>query len=113
MPHPTAEARIARLTVGEQLFVMLDLQNPVDPKAIAVRTADNVLIGYLPAYLATDLLRLQESCTYLHVLVERVNPPPAEVHHRLLCKVISCWPEGFRPFDADAFRPMAASSAAA
>lgn len=110
MVQPLVEERVARLQVGEQLFVMPDPQNLVDPNAIAVRTADNVMIGYLPAYLTTDLRLLQNDCKYLHVHVERVNPPPAEVHHRLLCKIVSCWPEGFRPFDTQEFQPVVATS---
>ena len=85
---------------------MLDTQNPVDPKAIAVRTADHVMLGYIPAYLTTDLRLLQNDCEYLHVYVERINPPPAEAHHRLLCKIVSCWPDGFLPFDTDEFQPI-------
>ena len=106
MPQPSTEERIGRLQQGEQLSVMPDPQNAVDPKAIAVRTDDNFMIGYIPAYLTTDLRLLQNDCKYLHVYVERVNPPPAEAHHRLLCKIVSCWPDGFRPFDTQEFQPI-------
>ncbi len=112
MAQPLVEERIARLRIGEPLIVMPDPQNPVDPNAIAVRTADNVMLGYIPAYLTTDLRLLQNDCKYLHVYAERVNPPPAEAHHRLLCKIVSCWPDGFRPFDTVEFQPIIASKTA-
>ena len=44
--------------------------------------------GYLPAYLTRDLWQLNNLCpTLSRVFVERVNLPPAGVHHRLLCRV--------------------------
>ena len=107
MPPPGTEERIARLQPGEKLFIMLDVQNPVDLKAITLRTEDNHLIGYLPAYLAEDARKLTAGCGTIDVQVERVNPPPAEVHHRLLVKVTACWPEDFRPFSGEKFQPLA------
>lgn len=110
MPRPITEERIARLVVGEKLFVMPDPQNPVDKHAIAVRTGDNVLLGYIPAYLTSDLRLLENECRELHVSVEQVNPPPAEAHHRLLCRVVSCWPDGFQPFQTPEFESLASSA---
>ena len=107
MLQPSTETRIAQLQRDEKLFMMGDLQNPVDPKAIALRTEDNHLIGYLPAYIAGDARKLAEGCGTVNVAVERVNGPPAEVHHRLLVKVNTCWPDGFRPFSDQAFHPLA------
>ena len=112
MPQPATEERIAKLESNEQLFPMLDVQNTVDPKAVSVRTADNWLIGYVPAYLTTDLQQLQENCCDFKLFVSRVNPPPAEEHHRLLCKVVSCWPQGFKPFDNPSFQPISVRNAA-
>ena len=37
--------------------------------------------------------------------VERVNPPPAGVHHRLLCRVEGCWPAGYIPFSTEDYQP--------
>jgi HIRAN domain len=105
MPQPATELRIQKLRPNEQLFMMPDPQNPVDPSAIAVRTDDNVMIGYLPAYLTSDTRVLQDQCLKLDIFVARVNPPPAEVHHRLLCRIVSCWPQGFQPFATPPFQP--------
>jgi len=106
---PSAESRILGLQPNEQLLVMWDVQNPVDPQAAALRTADNHLVGYMPAYLTRDVWKLNRECGTLDVFVERVNPPPAEVHHRLLCRVVACWPDRFRPFDDEVFQPMEAT----
>lgn len=107
MPQPGTEERIDQLRPGEMLFMMWDVQNTVDPKAITLRTADNYLIGYLPAYLAGDAWKLSDGCGSIQVQVERVNPPPAEVHHRLLVRVTTCWPENFRPYSDEMFQPIA------
>lgn len=107
MPQPSTEDRITRLQHNEKLFMMGDRQNAADPMAIALRTEDNHLIGYLPAYLTGDAWRLAEGCGDLTVAVERVNGPPAEIHHRLLVRISTCWPDGFRPFSDQKFLPLA------
>jgi hypothetical protein len=106
MPQPFVEQRIAQLERDEPLFLLWDTQNEVDPNAVAVRTRDFMMLGYLPAYLARDVRRLDDTCLECSVRVERVNPPPAGVHHRLLCRVEGCWPKGFIPYDADEFQPL-------
>lgn len=109
MPGPVVEERLARLQPGERLLMFDDWQNPVDGSAVGVRTEDSYMVGYLPAYLTADIRALRDKCGRVEVLVERFNPPPAEVHHRLLCKVVSCWPEGFEPFAGERFQPVPAS----
>ena len=106
MPQPFVEQRIARLERGEPLLLLWDAQNEVDPNAVAVRTRDFAMLGYLPAYLTRDVRRINAECFECSARVERVNPPPAGVHHRLLCRVEGCWPKGFAPYDADEFRPL-------
>jgi hypothetical protein len=90
MPQPWVEQRIARLQRDEKLFVMPDPQNVVDPACLAVRTDDYVTVGFLPAYLTADLWRLHNECPYFQLYVEKVNLPPVEIHHRLLCRVEAC-----------------------
>ena len=55
MPQPFVEERIARLKTNEPLLILWDAQNTFDPAALAVRTQDCVLLGYLPAYLNEDM----------------------------------------------------------
>ncbi len=106
---PATEERIAGLKQGEKLFMMWDVQNQVDLTAIALRTEDNFLVGYLPAYLTGDAWKLIPNCGKFDVQVERVNPPPAEVHHRLLIRVNACWPDQFEPFSDEKFLPLASA----
>lgn len=110
MPQPTVEDRIARLEPGDRLDVVPDLKNPVDPLAMGVWTADPMMIGYLPAYLARDAGHLHDRCSLFDVHVVRVNPPPSGVHERVLLKVTACWPEGFMPFSTPDFCPVPAKA---
>ncbi len=109
MPRPVTEERIAKLVPDEELLPKPDPLNPVDVNAISVWTNDDFKIGYLPSYLTTDLQVLQNERPTLRVYVSRVNPPPAEAHHRVLCRMVSSWPAGFRPFDSDGFQPLSKS----
>ncbi|MBK1643763.1 hypothetical protein CKO25_03625 [Thiocapsa imhoffii] len=44
---PSARERIGDLTPGEALFLLQDLQNPNDPSALLMRTADPLsILGY-------------------------------------------------------------------
>lgn len=93
--------RVARLGVGESLTALVD-----PDRSIALRTKDSYLVGYLPSYLLGDALRLADLCSYLEVSVEQVNPPPAPIQQRLLCRLRSCWPTGFVPFRDPVLLPI-------
>lgn len=100
--------RVATLREGESLKLMPDPQNNYDPNAVAVRTdADRTLIGYIPRYLAPDVLHLFYSCGsgYTEVLVERVNRD-APLQNRVLCRMRACWPDGFVPCSGEDFEPI-------
>src|SRR5271157_5444756 len=90
----------------EPLFLRWDAQNELDPTALAVRTRDYVLLGYLPACLSREMCELLSSLPPPQVFVVQVNPPPAGVHHRLLCRVDGCWPEGYIPFSTVDYQPI-------
>jgi len=107
-----AQQRIAALEPGEPLVLMFDNFNEYDPKAVAVRTHDvreRFLIGYVPRYLAREVRQLCASCDpdFIELAVERVNTG-APLQQRLLCRMNSCWPEGFRPCADETFQPIPA-----
>jgi len=96
---------------GELLFAMRDFQNPKDPDAVALRTAetfdkDLYVIGYCPRYLRSEILRLIDAGSLPKITVERVNRAPAPVQFRLLCKAVMKWPSGFQPFNEPDFQPL-------
>jgi hypothetical protein len=100
--------RISSLQDGEPLKMMLDLQNPHDPHAVALRTeVDRMQIGYVPRYLANDVWQLGGECDWdlIHFLVDRVNRD-APIQNRVLCRMRACWPDGFQPCSGQDFRPI-------
>ena len=113
----TSVERASRLSHGEPLLVMRDLQNPRDPDALALRTAeerDIYLVGYVPRYLRGDFLKLIQLDATPRIVAERVNPSPAPVQFRVLCRAVAPWPEGFKPFSGpeyDLLSPEAGAEA--
>jgi hypothetical protein len=102
--------RAKQLEPHEPLLAMQDFQNPKDPEAIALRTAERIpgdlhMIGYCPSYLRHDILALlRGGC--LKITVERVNPPPAPLQFRVLCKAVIEPPEGFELFAGPEYQPI-------
>lgn len=92
MPPESVE-RVLHLKQGEPLLAMKDVQNPKDPRAIALRTAelkdgDLRIVGYLPRYLCEDYVQISADGQFPSISVERVNEPPVPVQFRLLCKAV-------------------------
>jgi hypothetical protein len=108
MPE-VAKARVLALTEGEPLYPVLDLFNPTDSNAVALRTitGDRLMLGYVPRYLAQDVWKLIQGCEpeFINVFAHRVNPD-APLQQRLLCRMNACWPEGFQPCSGEAFQPI-------
>lgn len=100
---PGAEPAITELAAGERLFVAIDAQNPHSPYARLLRTQSVRLVGYLPDYLAHELDRLAVPSEPT-VTVERINPSPTPVHHRLLCRVQL--PPNCAPFRGADYSPI-------
>ncbi len=110
MPEAAVQ-RVNMLQPSEQLALMLDLQNPHDPHAVAVRPmADNdrLMLGYVPRYLARDIKEICHKCPpdFIQVEVERMNSG-APLQQRLLCRVNACWPNGFCPCSGSNYEVMA------
>lgn len=106
--------RAMLLQPGDLLLAMRDFQNPKDPDAVALRTAekfdkDLYIVGYCPRYLRSEILRLIDAGSLPKITVERVNRAPAPVQFRLLCKATTKWPSGFQPFDEPDFQPLASA----
>jgi hypothetical protein len=107
MPE-AARTRVLTLQPDEPLFPMLDVCNPVDPNAVALRDEnERVMLGYIPRYLAHDGWKLFQDCDpdYIKVFVHRVNKD-APLQQRLLCRMHACWPDGFEPCSGEEFQPI-------
>jgi len=99
---------IANLNSGAQLFLMLDVQNPQDSLAIALRTENPpVFVGYVPRYFVADFqFLLNTKKDSVKVVVERVNQD-APIQLRLLCKITAEWPEKFQSCSGELYQPLA------
>ncbi len=100
--------RVNDLREGERLFLNPDPQNEYDPDAVLIRTGDPIYsIGYCPRYLSPDfeLLLSMNNVDDVKLTVKRINPD-APLNLRLLCKIVTPWPDGFRACDRDEFQPL-------
>ena len=113
-----AVERSMRLEPQEDLLLMSDIQNPYDDNALAVRTAekeeqDMHILGYLPRYLAGELATLDDSdVSKSRVTVVRVNPPPAPIHFRILCRLTMQWSRHTPPFSGADYEPLSSGPTA-
>jgi len=104
--------RVQELAPGDPLRLMPDVQNEHDTNACMLRTAEREerpkhLMGYLPRYLARELAQLswgQMASTKAEVV--RVNPSPAPVQFRILCRLKMNWTSDRAPFDAAVYQPL-------
>lgn len=116
VPEESA-ARGEQLTPGEPLLLIHDLQNPHDPNALSLRTAENAprdlhLLGFCPRYLSEELLPLlREEPQQFRVEVVRVNPPPAPSQMRILCSLRMPTSAASKLFRATAYQPLPAAEA--
>jgi hypothetical protein len=107
--------RVKTLQPDEELLLLPDVQNPYDPDACLLRTAeqheqDMHLLGYLPRYLAGEFAQLsREEMAASSVEVVRVNPSPAPIHFRILCRLTMDWEQDAVPFDARVYQPIDAA----
>ena len=103
--------RIDNLHKGDQLYLIFDMQNMYDDKALALRTDDPVeIVGYCPRYLSKDFLYLltKNGNDKVKVIVEKVNPE-APLHLRLMCRIVTSWPDEFLPCSDEKYQPIVES----
>jgi len=94
---------------GDRLLPLLDVQNPADENAVAIRPSElTALIGYVPSFYAADfreLLSQPRLAAKARLSVIRPNHD-APYQLRLLCKFECPVPHGFLALNSDAHRPM-------
>jgi len=104
---PESQNRILSLQFGDTLRLAHEVDNPVDSKALVLLPNGDIdHVGYVPHYLLSDVLKLEEKCPEIKITVAQVNPPPASQQQRLLCEMVSCWPTGFQPLSRSTYNPI-------
>ena len=107
---PAAIERVNTLKEEDRLYPMLDVLNPFDADAVALRTDDPAcLVGYVPRFFAKDVHTCVEAAEpdQVHLRVMQVNRD-APLQLRLLCRLTAPWPEGFEPCSGLEFEPVVA-----
>lgn len=102
-----ASENVIRLQPGDDLQLIPDRENPVNPQALLLRSNWGGTLGYVPDYLVNFLNDMVGLCHGdLGIAVEHVNPPDTPGHLRLLCRVETCVLERYEPFSEPSFRPL-------
>lgn len=107
--HKDALTVCNKLNPGDRLLPLLDVHNPVDPNAVALRCPnDQILIGYVPTFYAPDLRHLLSNLKIAETAALTVvrNNRDAPVQLRLLCRFESKVPQGFRALDTEVHKPL-------
>ena len=69
------QANIPKTHAGQRLEVVRELDNPHDKNAIALRTADGLMLGYLPRDTAAEAAKSLDAGKQWAAYVGRVKPP--------------------------------------
>lgn len=80
---PEEQERIASLSPGDDLRLVRDSGNPVNPQAFLVTDDGEVRLGWVP----DPLIAVFESLTDRRLTVERANGPEIGFHFRLLVNI--------------------------
>lgn len=103
--NASAQERIDRLAKGEELYVTLELTNPVSRMAVQIQTTDYHMVGWAPRYLVADLVEAMAESPKYSAHVVRVNPQPAPSKQRVLIQMRGSWDE-HEPMSGPEFRPL-------
>jgi hypothetical protein len=96
------EQVLTGLSVGEELRVEHEVTNKASLHALLATNSDDDPVGWVPDWLAAEVIQLQsDGCLSFHV--DKVNPPEAGWHMRLVVKMHADCPESFEFFAGDAW----------
>ena len=110
-----AQERLNALKPGEELYIALELANPVTGLAVQLQTMDYHMIGWTPRYIVSEMARAMAespggevyncgSSSYAAHVV-RVNPPPSPMIQRVLIEMRCRW-DKYVPMESEDFRPL-------
>lgn len=102
-----SQQRTMQRSLGEQLYLAQDIQNPHDQDALLIRTENPLeVLGYAPRIYSQDFCTLlNDSKAQATLKIQKLNPQ-APLFYRLLCRFEANWIEGFEPFSDTAFDPL-------
>ena len=102
----SAQERLDSLTADEDLYLALELTNPLGENAVQIQTPDYHMIGWAPRYLAHDLaVALAGSQGSCRARVVQVNPMPVPSEQRVLIEMSGNL-GGHEPMSGPDFQPL-------
>lgn len=101
----SSQERIDRLRENENLYVTLELTNPVTQLAVQIQTEDYHMIGWAPHYLMEDLAAAMSEPPRYAAHVVQLNPQPAPSRQRVLIEMQGAW-DAHEPMTGADFAPL-------
>lgn len=98
--------RAARLKVGEELRILVELNNPATRLAVPLLTNDYQMVGWAPRYLVGDLIACIPQAPALSAKVVRINTDAAPLNQRLLIDYAGRVARGKEPMSTPDFKPL-------
>ena len=98
--------RAAKLKVGEELRILVELNNPATRLAVPLLTDDYQMIGWAPRYLVDDLINCVPQAPELTARVARINADAAPLNQRILIDYAGRAPKGTQPMSTPDFKPL-------
>lgn len=102
----SARDRADRLTVGEALQILVEINNPVTRVAVTLLTEDYHMIGWAPRYLVSDIINCVPNAPTVSAHVARINDDAAPLNQRILIDYSGKTTKGMQPMSTPDFKPL-------
>ena len=104
--NSAAQNRLRSLDEGEQLFIALELTNPVTQLAVQVQTSDKYILGWAPHYLVNDLVAaMADSPGEYEAKAIRIHGDAHSPRPTLLVELSSYWNK-YEPMTSPDYQPL-------
>jgi hypothetical protein len=98
--------RASKLKVGDELRILVELNNPATRLAVPLLTEDYQMIGWAPRYLVEDLIQCVPHAPELSATIARINNDAAPLNQRILIDYSGRAPKDTQPMSTPDFKPL-------
>ena len=105
LPEASRE-RAGRLTPGEKLRVMIEVNNPATRLAVTLHSEDYAMVGWAPRYLVEDLVTCITKAPEIEVTVVKVNHLHAPLNQLILVEYSGKAPDSHLLMSSQDFKPL-------
>ena len=104
--NAAAQERLTQLSVGEELFIALELTNPVTQLAVQIQTRDKYVLGWAPHYLVNDLVAaMADSLGEYEAKAVRIHREVHSPRPTVLVELSSRW-DSYEPMSGPDYQPL-------